>query len=56
MTPAMDQKTPRRPGGSFFDHLEVLRRMLLWGIAVYAVLFFPAWACVSGLLETQPQL
>jgi len=33
----------RRTDGSFFDHLEALRGVLLRGLAVYALLFLPAW-------------
>ena len=47
----MEQKNPRRAGGSFFDHLEALRRVLLWGLAVYAVLFFPAWTAAPYLRD-----
>ena len=47
----MEMEKSRRAGGSFFDHLEALRRVLLWGLAFYAVLFFPAWAAAPFLRD-----
>ena len=47
----MDREKSRRAGSSFFDHLEALRWTLLWGIGVYAVLFFPAWFAAPYLRD-----
>ena len=47
----MEQENSRRAGTSFFDHLEVLRRVLLRGLLVYTLLFFPAWAAAPWLRD-----
>ena len=47
----MEKEKSRRAGSSFFDHLEALRWTLLWGIGVYAVLFFPAWFAAPYLRD-----